>query len=212
MHRHTTLCDLTIIRCDKKWELWSSSLRKFIQNSVTSCLTGPNNLFSTLFSKVLSPCSLVTVKDEQNFDNHTLELVSLTAVFLMLRHTNSYRQLCSLFRQMAKKFHVSYPAPKIIQKSIFVKKSRVICFRGYIMTSTNFDDYKWWYIQRYITWGSQCTCCNGTRRLKKKKSGVGGNGYVHVRVQSWQMYSPNGSRITTSLKMTLRNPVITAKF
>jgi hypothetical protein len=58
------LLDLNIlIILLKDYKLWSTPLHSFLQLPVTSSLFGPNILLTTLFSKTLSLCSSLNVRD-----------------------------------------------------------------------------------------------------------------------------------------------------
>jgi hypothetical protein len=48
---------------DSDYKLWSSTLCRFLQPTVTSSLLGPNILHSTLFSNILRLCSFLNVRD-----------------------------------------------------------------------------------------------------------------------------------------------------
>jgi hypothetical protein len=104
-----------------------------------------------MIGPIFSPasCSLAKIKnDEQNLNEHALEFVFLDVRF---RNVVTQEQLPTVVQftptDGKKKFHVSrspcfMSGPKNHTEKYTGKKSRAICFPGYIMTSTNFDDYK----------------------------------------------------------------------
>jgi hypothetical protein len=64
---------IILITLGEEFKLWSSSLRSFLQPSITSSPLGPNIFFSTLFSNTVSLCSSLNVSDQVSYPYRTTE-------------------------------------------------------------------------------------------------------------------------------------------
>jgi hypothetical protein len=81
------LIDLIIlIIFEEEYKFWSSSLCSFLQPSVTSSLFGPNILFSTLFSNILSLCSSLNVRDQVSHPYRTTDKRTVLCILIFTAH------------------------------------------------------------------------------------------------------------------------------
>jgi hypothetical protein len=91
--------------------LWSSSLRSFLQHTVTSSLFGPNILLSILFSNTLCLCSPLNARDQVSHPYRTRgNFVVLYILIYTHTHTHIYTYPCicsSLYQPLRPSIHSS---------------------------------------------------------------------------------------------------------
>ena len=68
----------------EEYRSWSSSLCSHLHSSVTSSLLGPNIIHSTLFSKTLSLCSSLNVRDEVSLSYKTKGKIIFLCILILM--------------------------------------------------------------------------------------------------------------------------------